>query len=158
MTAAGGFSAIIGVIGAGACDEKTGAVAERVGELIAERGAALVCGGLGGVMEAAARGAFNGGGVTIGVLPGDERTAANPYIKIPIVTGMGHARNVIIVHTAQALVAVAGEYGTLSEIAVALKTGKPVVALGGWGDIRGVIPETGPERAVERVFSLVSPR
>ena len=144
---------IVGVIGAGSCDEETAATAERVGELIAERGAALVCGGLGGVMEAAARGARGKGGLTIGILPGDSRLSANPYIVAPIVTDIGHARNVVITHTAQGLVAVSGGFGTLSEIAVALKLGKPVAVLGRWSVIKGTMPADSPEEAVEKVFS-----
>lgn len=143
---------MIGVIGAGQCGGETAGVAEKVGELIARRGAALVCGGLGGVMESAARGAIAAGGVTIGVLPGYDRLQANPYISIPIVTDLGHARNVVIAHSAQAIIAIDGEYGTLSEIAVGLKLGKKVVALGKWSGIQGVITAKNPEEAVEKVF------
>jgi len=143
---------IIGVVGAGACGPETAAVAARVGALIAGRGAAVVCGGLGGVMAAAAQGAAQAGGLVIGVLPGESRGAANPSVHIPIVTGLGHARNVVIVHTAQALVAVEGEYGTLSEISIALKLGKPVAALGRWSGLPGVLAAATPEEAVERVF------
>ncbi len=146
---------VIGVIGAGSCDSATGEIARSVGALIAERGAALVCGGLGGVMEAAARGAREKGGLTIGVTPGDSRDDVNPYIDIPVVTGMGHARNVIVVHTAQALIAVSGGSGTLSEIAIALKTGKPVVAIGKWGSVEGVVCAEAPVDAVEKAFELI---
>ncbi|MBI4828490.1 MAG: TIGR00725 family protein [Nitrospinae bacterium] len=146
---------IIGVIGGGSCSTAEAALASRVGELIAGRGAALVCGGLGGVMEAAARGAAGNGGLTIGIMPGSRREEANPGIAIPIVTDLGHARNALIVHTAQALIAVAGEYGTLSEIAIALKLGKTVVTLGGWTDIRGVIAASSPEEAVEKAFNAL---
>jgi len=146
---------VIGVIGAGACDERTGLLAQRVGELIAERGAALVCGGLGGVMEAASRGAALKGGLTIGVLPGGEREEANEYITLPVVTDMGHARNVIIAHTAQALIAVSGGHGTLSEISIGLKLGKPVVSLESWGHIDGVIRVETPEEAVDAAFGEI---
>jgi len=146
---------IIGIIGAGTCDEKTAALAEEVGGLVAKRGAAMVCGGLGGVMEAAARGAFKNGGRTIGILPGDDRRSANPYISLPMVTDMGHARNVVIARTAQGLVAIEGECGTLSEIAVALKIGKPVVALGKWKTIEGVVSAENAEEAVEKIFNLI---
>lgn len=149
-------SIIIGVIGASSSDPDIEDLAERVGELIAKRGAALVCGGLGGVMEAASRGARRNGGVTIGVLPGADRDECNRHITYPIVTDLGHARNVIIAHTAQALIAVAGEYGTLSEIAVALKLGKTVAVLGKWGDIEGTIKVSSPEQAVEVVFSALA--
>ncbi len=146
---------VIGVIGSGSCDEGVSEQAHKVGELIAERGAALVCGGLGGVMEAAARGACGKGGFTIGILPGSSRRDANPYIKLPVVTDMGHARNVVLAHTAQALIAVAGEYGTLSEISIALKLGKPVASLGRWSGIDGVIRVETPEEAVESIFARI---
>lgn len=146
---------IIGVAGAGSCDEQVAAIARRVGQLIAEKGAVLVCGGLGGVMEAAAAGASEKGGHTIGLLPGSSRHEANPYIKIPIVTGLGHARNAVLAQTAQGLVAVDGEYGTLSEISMALKMGKPVVALGKWGALEGVQSANTPEEAVETVFAQI---
>ncbi|RME47374.1 MAG: TIGR00725 family protein [Chloroflexi bacterium] len=123
---------IIAVVGDGQCDAATASEAEAVGRALAEAGATLVCGGLGGVMEAACRGAKSAGGTTIGILPGLDRRAANPYVDIPIVTGMDQARNLIIVRTAQAVVAVRGGYGTLSEIAHALKAGVPVVGLSTW--------------------------
>ena len=146
---------VIGVVGAGSCDEKIDRLAHRVGELIAKRGAAMVCGGLGGVMEAASRGAAENGGVTIGVLPGGGREDANPYINLPLVTDMGHARNVIIAHTAQALIAISGGYGSLSEISIGLKLGKPVISLASWGQIEGVILVETPEEAVEAAFEQI---
>ena len=123
---------IVAVIGAGRCLEDVARVAESVGRELAERGVTLVCGGLGGVMEAACRGAKLEGGPTIGILPGSSRHEANPYVDIPVVTGMGEARNVIVVRTSHAVIAVDGEYGTLSEIAYALKLGIPVVGLSTW--------------------------
>lgn len=123
-------------------------LAYRVGTLLASRGAILVCGGLGGVMEAAARGAKDGGGLTIGLLPGKEQEEANIYIDIPVVTGMGYNRNSMVVLNADAVIAVDGEYGTLTEIAFALIFGKKVIGLKTW-NIRGVIPVTTPEEAVE---------
>ncbi|UCG13237.1 MAG: TIGR00725 family protein [Deltaproteobacteria bacterium] len=120
---------IIGVIGSGQCAGPIHKIALEVGQEIARRDAVLVCGGLGGVMEAAAEGAAREGGLTVGILPGPSIHHANPYIRIPIATDMGHARNVIIAHTADALVAVAGGSGTLSEIGHALKIGKPVIGL-----------------------------
>ncbi len=123
---------IIGICGAGTCDEATAALAEDVGRAIAERGAWLVCGGLGGVMEAACRGAAQHGGFTIGVLPTDDATAANPHVHLAIPTGMGHARNVILVQTAHVIIAISGGYGTLSEIAIARKNGRHVVGLQTW--------------------------
>jgi len=146
---------VIGVIGAGQCDAGVSHQARRVGELIARRGAALVCGGLGGVMEACCAGAMENGGVTIGVLPGDDRSQANAHVAIPIVSDMGHARNFIIVQSAEALIAIAGEYGTLSEIAIALKLGKPVICLGSWNQIEGVHNVRTPEEAVEAAFASI---
>ncbi len=145
----------IAVIGAGSCDEKTYCIAEKMGELIAEAGLALVCGGLGGVMEAAAKGAKKAGGLTIGILPGFDKEDANPYIDIPIVTGLSHARNMIVVRSADIVIAVAGEYGTLSEIALALKIGKPVIGIDTW-DIDAVVKVKTPEEAMERIKGLIS--
>lgn len=108
------------------------ALAEGVGREIARHGVTLVCGGLGGVMEAACRGASLEGGLTIGILPGEQRRDANPYVTIPIVTGIGYARNVAVVKSAQAVIAINGSYGTLSEIAHALQSGIPVIGLGTW--------------------------
>jgi len=130
----------IGVIGSGVCDARTYALAEEVGRRLAEAGATVVCGGLGGVMEAACRGAKAAGGQTIGILPGPEPDQANPYVDIPIPTGLGEARNAIVARTARALIAVGGEYGTLSEIAFALKFGRPVVGLETWQLARGGAP------------------
>ena len=126
------FRPIIAVIGGAAPTPEEEAAAEAVGRALAEGGAILICGGRGGVMEAACRGAKSAGGLTIGILPGPDRREANPYVDIPIVTGMGEARNVIIARTAHAVVAVGGSYGTLSEMAYALLFGVPVVALGSW--------------------------
>lgn len=123
---------IVAVVGGGLCSPQEAAIAERVGRCLAEAGAILICGGGGGVMAAACRGSKSAGGKTIGVLPGFSAADANPYVDIPIVTGMGEARNVIIVRTASAVIAVGGEFGTLSEIAFALKLGRPVVGLGTW--------------------------
>jgi uncharacterized protein (TIGR00725 family) len=106
--------------------------AEEIGRLLARSGAVLVCGGLGGVMEAAARGAAGEGGTSIGILPGSSRSGANPHLSYSIPTGMGEMRNTLIVRAADAVIAVAGEFGTLSEMAFALKTGVPVVGLGTW--------------------------
>jgi uncharacterized protein (TIGR00725 family) len=122
----------IGVSGAGDATATEVEVATRLGAALARRGAVVVCGGLGGVMTACARGAHEAGGLTIGILPGADAGAANPWITVPVVTDMGHARNVILVHSAEALVAVGGSYGTLSEVALALKIGVPVAALGSW--------------------------
>ncbi|RMG57013.1 MAG: TIGR00725 family protein [Deltaproteobacteria bacterium] len=140
----------VGVIGGSSVNERTYDLAYRVGKLIGERGWTLVNGGLSGVMEASARGAREAGGTVIGILPGPDERGKNPFVTHAIVTNMGHARNVIIAHTSDALIAVGGEYGTLSEIAIALKLGKKVVSLESW-DIRGVIRASTPEEAVEAV-------
>ena len=118
------------------------ALAEVVGAEIARRGCILICGGRGGVMEAACRGASDAGGTTIGVLPGTDRREMNRYVQIPIVTGMSEARNVIIALTADALIAIDGEYGTLTEIAHALRNGRPVVGMGTWSLSRDGVSET----------------
>ena len=122
----------IAVIGGSDVSSEIAGLAEEVGREIARRGAALVCGGMGGVMEAACKGASEAGGLTIGILPGDSRRDANPYVQIPIVTGIGYARNVAVVKTAQAVIAIDGSYGTLTEIGYALQSGIPVIGLGTW--------------------------
>src|SRR3954451_19270969 len=122
----------VAVVGPGEATPEQIATAEEVGRLLAERGAVLVCGGLGGVMEAACRGAKEGGGQTVGILPGGDRAAANPYVDVAIATGLGEARNALVVRAADVLIAVGGAYGTLSEIALALKTGTPVVGIRSW--------------------------
>ena len=122
----------ISVIGPGLCTPEEYREALQVGRLIADRGATLVCGGLGGVMTAAARGAREAGGSTVGVLPGHDRSAANPYIEVAITTGLGEARNLVVVSTGDAVIAVGGGFGTLSEIGLAAKIGRPVVVLHGW--------------------------
>ena len=145
----------IGVIGASRCSAEVAQLAERVGREIARRGAFLVCGGLGGVMEAAARGAKSQGGITIGILPGDDPEQANPYIDIPIVTGIGFARNIIVVKTSDVVVAVDGSYGTLSEIAYCLNLGVPLVGLSTWEVDDSIVRAQSPEEAVELAFSLL---
>ncbi|GAG43986.1 unnamed protein product, partial [marine sediment metagenome] len=123
---------LIGVIGSSRADGEAIALAKEVGKGIARGGGILLCGGLGGVMEAAAQGAKEEGGITVGVLPGTCRDEANDYIDIPIVTGMGFARNIIIVRSSHAVIAVKGESGTLSEIAYALQLSVPIVGLKTW--------------------------
>jgi hypothetical protein len=145
---------IIAVIGGQRTEESLLHEAEEVGRLIAGKGAVLVCGGLGGVMEAASRGAKAKGGITVGILPQSDAKEANQHIDIPVATGMGTGRNVIIARTADALIAVGGEYGTLSEIAFALQMGKPVVGVKTW-DIKGVVAAEDAADAVRRVFELL---
>jgi uncharacterized protein (TIGR00725 family) len=133
----------IAVCGSAMANADEIAWAEEVGRLIAEAGAVLVCGGLGGVMDAAARGCEAAGGRSIGILPGDRRDAASPHLTLSIPTGMGEARNALVVRAADAVIAVGGEYGTLSEIALALKIGTPVVGLRTWDLARdGVTVDT----------------
>ncbi|MBW3662217.1 MAG: TIGR00725 family protein [Actinobacteria bacterium] len=120
------------VVGAGTSDDALDATAADVGRAVASAGAILVCGGLGGVMEAACRGARDAGGITVGMLPGDDRRSANPHVTIAIPTGMGEMRNALIVRTVDAVIALGGEYGTLSEIALARKLGVPVVGVATW--------------------------
>jgi uncharacterized protein (TIGR00725 family) len=122
----------ISVIGASKCSAKEAKLAEEVGRELAKRGAVVICGGLTGVMEAVCRGAKSEGGLTVGILPGNSRKDANPYVDIPILTGMGYTRNPIVVRTGQAAIAIGGKYGTLSEIAYALQEKIPVIGLGTW--------------------------
>ncbi len=149
------YPPVIGVIGAGQCESTIYRLAQEVGREIARRGAILVCGGLGGVMEAAARGASGEDGLTLGILPGPSTRDANRYIVVPVATDMGQARNVIIVHTADALIAVSGGAGTLSEIGHALKVGKPVVGLHTIPNLEGVLYVKSAQEAVERAFSWI---
>jgi uncharacterized protein (TIGR00725 family) len=148
----------IGVVGEGRCSGRVAAEAERVGGAIAAAGAVLVCGGLGGVMEAASRGAARTGGVVVGLLPGVDRAEANRWVTIPIPTAMDQARNVILVRSCDAVIAIGGMYGTLSEIALALKLGRPVVGLGTWRLLQPerrrvpIIRATSPEDAVARAL------
>ena len=150
----------LAVIGSAACSEEVAALAEAVGREIARAGAVLVCGGRGGVMEAACRGARAEGGTTVGILPGLDRREANPYVDIPIVTGLGEARNAVVVRTADAVVAVSGGFGTLSEIGLALKMGRPVVGLGTWDLYRegrrpdAVFRSETPAQAVQQALRL----
>lgn len=131
----------IAVIGAGRCEGEMERLAEEVGREIARAGAWLICGGRGGVMAAASRGAREGGGRTIGLLPGEALEEANPWIEIAIATGLGEARNLLVVRNADAIIAVGGEWGTLSEIALARKIGRPVVLLHSW---RLTLPDSSP--------------
>lgn len=143
---------IIGVIGGRRTEKKLLKEAEKAGRLIAQRGAVLICGGLGGVMKAASKGAKSEGGITVGILPQDNSEKANRYIDIPIITGFGIGRNVIIARTANALIAIGGEYGTLSEIAFALQLNKTVTGINTW-DIKGIIQVENAKEAIEVVFS-----
>jgi len=150
----------IAVIGGGEPSPEEAKLAEEVGRELAKQGAILVCGGLGGVMEAACRGASSEGGVTIGILPGDNPKTANPYVQIPIVTGIGYARNVAVVKSAQAVIAIGGSYGTLSEIAHARQSDIPVIGLNTWSLSRNgqldnsIIPAQNAAEAVNTALNL----
>jgi uncharacterized protein (TIGR00725 family) len=137
----------IAVVGPGEASVEQLGVAEDVGAAIAEAGAGLVCGGLGGVMEAACRGARSRGGLTLGLLPGLDREAANGWVVVAVPTGLGEARNALVVRAADAVVAIGGGWGTLSEIALALKTAVPVVGVDTWEPGIGGVPADGIARA-----------
>jgi len=151
----------IGVIGDGVSDDKTYQVAYEVGQLIAERGATLVCGGLGGVMEGACKGAKSKGGLTVGILPSEDREWANPFVDVAIPTGLGEARNTLVARCADAVIAVGGQFGTLSEIALALKMKKPVVGIDTWELVRqnrkdeSIKSVTNPQAALAAVYQVL---
>lgn len=155
---------IISVIGAGVAKRETVDLAEQVGRELAERGVVVVCGGLGGVMEAACRGAKSAGGTTIGILPGDDPADANRWVDFPICTGMGYARNVIVVKSGRAVIAVDGAFGTLSELGHALGDGIPVVGLETWVLARNgrvdqsIIVADSPVDAVDKALAAVAAR
>jgi hypothetical protein len=152
----------IGVIGEGICPPDLGRVAEEVGFMLAEKGCTVVCGGLGGVMEAACKGAKRAGGTTVGILPGNDRRDANEFVDVAIVTGLGEARNTLVVKSSQAVIAIGGRYGTLSEIGLSLKLGIPVVGLNTWqlyreGELEtGIVPVSTAKDAVEIAISLAT--
>lgn len=146
---------IIGVVGSGHKDPELDRLAYEVGSLIAERGYLLLCGGRGGVMESAARGSKDSGGETVGLLPGFDPEDANPYIDIPLATGLGDLRNLLIVRSADVLIAIGGGYGTLSEIALGHKTGKPVVGLKTWEVSDKIIKAADPGDAVGKAIAAI---
>ena len=151
----------IGVIGGSEVKPQVARLAEEVGREIARRGAVLICGGLGGVMEAACKGASEAGGLTIGILPGNNRREANPYVQIPIMTGIGYARNAVVVKSCHAIIAIDGSYGTLTEIGYALQSGIPVIGLNTWGlsiddkQDKSIIPAKNPKDAVDKAIALI---
>ena len=150
---------IISVIGESKASPENYSIAETVGKLIAESGATVVCGGLDGVMEAVCKGARTAGGTTIGILPGLDPSEANKWVEIPICTGLGYARNIVVVRSGIAVIAIGGAYGTLSEIGHALSDAKPVFALNTWELARkGLIDSSmevceSPEEAVRKALS-----
>ncbi len=142
----------IAVIGGSEATDEEAATAEALGAALASGGAIVVCGGLGGVMAAVCRGSKSVGGLTVGILPGPEPSAANPWVDIVVATGLGEARNAVVVGSAQAVVAVGGEYGTLSEIALALRAGTPVIGMGTWSLTRSDgVPDFGVVRVGDPV-------
>ena len=151
----------VAVVGGAQCSREEAKLAEAVGFELAKKGAILICGGLGGVMAAACKGARSAKGKTVGILPGNAREEANPYIDIPIVTGMGEARNVIVVNTAQAVIAIGGKFGTLSEIAYALRNNIPVIGLTTWSlskkgrPVKAIIAAQNPKEAVEKALAAI---
>jgi uncharacterized protein (TIGR00725 family) len=152
----------IAVVGAGICSPEEAALAREIGTLIAERGGVVVTGGLTGVMEAASRGAHEGRGLAVGILPGLDAAAANPWVDVAVATGMGQLRNGLVVSSARAVIAVGGEWGTLSEIGFARKLGKPVVGVRTWrmsrhdGSTDDLVRADTPAEAVERAFALLA--
>lgn len=144
----------IAVIGAGKCSKKLKDQAYAVGRAIAEENAVLVCGGLKGVMEAAAMGAKEAGGTTVGIIPGIDRSEANPYCDIVIPTGIGEARNVLVVQSADAVISLHGKYGTISEMAFSLKLGKPLISLVRWDILPEVVSVADPAEAVKKAVEL----
>jgi uncharacterized protein (TIGR00725 family) len=145
----------IGVVGPGEASSQELWLAEEVGAGLAGLGAVVVTGGLGGVMEAACRGARSRNGLTLGILPGDDREAANGWVEIALATGLGELRNGLIVRACDALVAIGGGHGTLSEVGFALKLGRPVVGLGTWA-VHGVDEVTTPRAAVEQIARVLA--
>jgi len=146
---------MIAVIGARSCDQRVYELAYQAGQEIARQGYTLICGGLGGVMEAACHGAKSAGGKTVGILPGDDPAAANPYVDTPIATGLGVARNLIIIHSARAVLAIDGSFGTLSELAFALQLNKPVVGLETWDISEKIYNALTPQQAIEKIGKLI---
>jgi uncharacterized protein (TIGR00725 family) len=145
----------VAVIGGGEVQPEIASLAREVGREVGRRGAVLLCGGLGGVMAAAARGAREAGGVSLGILPDPDRSRANPYLTWSVPTNLGHARNLVIVHAADALIAVDGGYGTVSEAAIALKLGKPVIALQVTWDLPGLRRADTPQEAVAQAWTAL---
>ncbi|MEA2289073.1 MAG: hypothetical protein QOD55_1070 [Solirubrobacteraceae bacterium] len=144
----------VAVVGPGEASSRELAAAEEIGAALAGAGAVVVTGGLGGVMAAACRGARARKGHTLGILPGEDRATANEWVEIAVATGMGELRNGLVVRAADALIAVGGGHGTLSEVALALKLGRPVVGLGTW-EVHGVEHVSTPEEAVDRIAALL---
>ncbi len=144
----------VSVVGAGACGPETSEIARELGRLLAKRGCEVVCGGLGGVMRAVCQGAREEGGLTIGILPGADAEAANEFVAVPIATNLGIMRNALVVGNGAVVIAVEGGSGTLSEIAMAQKTGKRVIAIGQWSALPGVVAAASAREAVRILDEL----
>lgn len=147
----------IGVIGTGEASEEEVNAAFEVGREIARRNCILVCGGMTGVMEAACRGAKSGEGLTVGIIPGETKAEANPYVDIPVVTGIGHARNIIVVRSSDAIIAIGGSYGTLSELAFALRLKIPIIGINTWDVSSEIKKAENPKEAVGMAIGLIRP-
>lgn len=145
----------IGVIGAGECSKDIYALSEEVGSLVGKNGWLLICGGLGGVMEGVAKGCYRANGITVGILPGENKAAANQFINLPIPTGMGEGRNLLVVRASDIIIAISSGYGTLSEIGLALKIGKPLIGLKTWPNIDGIDYVETPQKAIEKVINYL---
>lgn len=143
----------IAVIGGHDCSKENYLLAQETGRLIAKKKWILICGGMSGVMEAACKGAKEEGGLTVGILPSDDKTQANKYLDVKIPTGIGYARNILVVRAADAIIAIDGAYGTLSEIAFALNEEKPVYGIGSW-DIKGITKIKTPKEAIEKISEI----
>ena len=145
---------VIAIVGAGKCSKKLRDNAATVGRYVAKNDGVVVCGGLGGIMEGAARGAWEGGGVSIGILPSDDRADANKFVTFAIPTGFGEARNMMVIRAADAVVAFPGTFGTLSEMAFALKLGKPLISLSAWKLGDEIVAVEDPAEAAEKAMEL----
>jgi len=145
----------IGVIGASECSAEEYKIAYEVGKEIARTGAVLVCGGLGGIMEGACKGARENNGITVGILPGESKHDANPYVDVSIVTALSHARNNLVVRSSDVIIAIKGGYGTLSEIAIALKIGKKVIGIDTWNISKEIIKASDAKDAVKSALSFL---
>lgn len=152
----------VAVVGGATCSAQEERAAEEIGRQLALAGAVVLTGGRGGVMEAASRGALHAGGLTVGILPGEDAREANSWVVLPIVTGLGEARNAVLTRSAHGVVAVGGEYGTLSEISFALKFGLPVVGLDTWqatskeGLPLPIYRAASPEEAVAMLLEMIA--
>lgn len=152
------MNTVIGVIGPGDASKEECRLAEEVGKEIAKRGHTLLCGGMGGVMEAASRGAKSEGGLTVGIIPGESKHSGNQYIDVPVVTAMGHGRNIIVVRSSDSVIAIGGSYGTLSEIAFSLRLEIPIIGINTWDVSTEINRAETPKEAVDMAIELIGAR